>query len=158
MTDQPAGAEAAPTTTFELLDAAAKRGHSAMTNGELPAEGDERDLWHKVALAILNDPNLLPACVHAAEVRAERDQLKARIDKALELHTEFKIYDECGHKHTAEDVDAGRAIKCAGHTRPCWPCPTVAALQGDQSTEPAWTQASTQAPNVQASGEAREAR
>ena len=24
---------------------------------------------------------------------------KARIDKALELHREFKIYDECGHKH-----------------------------------------------------------
>ncbi len=96
---------------------------------------------------------------------AERDQLQARIDKALAPHAEFKIYDECGHKHTAEDVDAGRAInvadvgytcadgyeysicrhcctgdsgfqseECAGHRRPCWPCPTRAALQGDQPT------------------------
>ncbi|MFI6302151.1 hypothetical protein ACIBCH_09790 [Amycolatopsis thailandensis] len=105
-----------------------------------------------------------------------RDQLQARIDKALTLHVEFKIYDDCGHKHTAEDVDAGRAInvadvgytcadgyeysicrhcctrdsgfqseECAGHVRPCWPCPTRNAL----------TEASPQdVPSVQASGEA----
>jgi hypothetical protein len=99
----------------------------------------------------------------ALNVARERDALHARNTAALALHTEFKIYDGCDHEHTAEDVDAGRAInvydvgytcsdgyeysicrhcctggsgfqseECAGHSRPCWPCATVAALQGDQ--------------------------
>ncbi|MGW4127984.1 hypothetical protein [Amycolatopsis japonica] len=135
---------------------------------------------------LLADPELQAD----AERIAQRDHaqaaygLQGRIDKALTLHTEFKIYDECGHKHTAEDVDAGRAInvpdvgytcsdgyeysicrhcctgdsgfqseECEGHTRPCWPCSTVAALQSDSAS----TQASPQAtPSVQASGEALE--
>lgn len=98
---------------------------------------------------------------------AERDGLQARLNAGLALHTEFKIYEECGHEHTDDDVDAGRAFAveevgyvcadgylysickrcctddtgiqgeaCANHERPCWPCATVAALQGDQPAEP----------------------
>lgn len=57
--------------TFELLDAAAERGHNAMFEGDLPAEGIERELWHKVVLAVLDDPQLLPHWARAARVDAE---------------------------------------------------------------------------------------
>jgi hypothetical protein len=40
------------------------------------------------------------AAEHEREVRAA---LQARIDKALALHRETKIYDECGHKHKMAD-------------------------------------------------------
>jgi hypothetical protein len=36
--------------------------------------------------------------------------LYVAVTSVLELHRPFRIYDECGHKHTAEDVEAGRAI------------------------------------------------
>ncbi|GAB3156445.1 hypothetical protein GCM10027258_62890 [Amycolatopsis stemonae] len=58
-------------STFELLDAAAERGHNAMFEGDLPAEGIERDLWHKVVLAVLDDPRLLPHWARAARVDAD---------------------------------------------------------------------------------------
>lgn len=41
-----------------------------------------------------------------AELAAREAALQAHIDKALELHRESKIYDECGHKHKmADDYD-----------------------------------------------------
>ena len=33
------------------------------------------------------------------KLRVENEQLKARAEKVLALHQEFKIYDECGHDH-----------------------------------------------------------
>jgi len=89
MTDQTetAGAEPVVTNTFELLDAAAERGYNTMFEGDLPTEGIERALWHKVALAILDDPKLLPAWARGARVDADNwrrqcSALDARLDAA----------------------------------------------------------------------------
>lgn len=46
-----------------------------------------------------------------ARVVTERDEAKARIDAALHLHRDFKIYDECGHNHTDVDVVSGVAFE-----------------------------------------------
>lgn len=94
------------------------------------------------------------ALVSAEDVPA----LIGAVRAVLELHAPLRIYDDCGHRHTAEDVEAGRAKNisevgyvcedgfeyeichecctdgeyqtedCALHERPCVPCPTVAAL------------------------------
>lgn len=70
----------------------------------------------------------------------------------LDLHNEFRIYDDCGHQHTeagngvldvenvgltcsegyeysicrscCADGGAYQTEDCASHERPCWPCPT----------------------------------
>jgi hypothetical protein len=34
---------------------------------------------------------------------------RAALERVRALHSEWRIYDECGHKHTDEDVTAGRA-------------------------------------------------
>jgi hypothetical protein len=65
------GDEEPAATTYELLDAAAERGHRCLDVGELPAEGAERDLWHRIALAVLDDPQLLPHWARAARVDAD---------------------------------------------------------------------------------------
>jgi len=199
--------------SFELVDAAAERGHNAMFEGELAADGIERDLWRQVVLAVLADPRLLPHWARAARVDAdnwhrqcnnldielerlraqlrqleehcadvvrrrsdlameldkrsdERDERQARIDRVLALHTESKLYTECGHDHTDDDSDdllyvdeigtvcedgymiticraccctanGDQSEECANHhDGPCWPCPTHAALAGDQPTRP----------------------
>lgn len=92
------------------------------------------------------------------QITAEIEQLQARIDKALALHTESKLYTECGHDHTDDDSDdllyvdevgtvcedgylvticrvccctasGDQSEECASHhDGPCWPCPTRAAL------------------------------
>ena len=84
--------------------------------------------------------------------------LVAAVEAALRLHAEFRIYDECGHEHTQDEVDAGTAVdamefvtcedgyvhsvcracctggwsqteECASdHERPCWPCGTVEVI------------------------------
>jgi len=74
----------------------------------------------------------------------------------LDLHNEFRIYDDCGHTHTEAgngvlDIEnVGLTCKdgyeysicrsccadggeyqtevCASHERPCWPCPTHHAI------------------------------
>lgn len=95
--------------SFELLDAAAERGHDAMFEGTLAESGIERDLWHQVVLAVLADPRLLPHWARAARndadnwhrqclaldeelqrTRRERDQarteanvLRCRVDDAV---------------------------------------------------------------------------
>ena len=91
---------------------------------------------------------------NANNVHAYQD----RIDAALALHSEWGIYDECGHDHTEEDVRTGKAIdvdvgftceegKVQSVCRECdtddgdateatedgeWPCPTVKALKGEK--------------------------
>lgn len=60
-----------PPTVADLLDPAAENGHDAMFEGELPAEGIERELWHKVVLAVLDTPGLLPAKAAAARADAQ---------------------------------------------------------------------------------------
>lgn len=80
------------TTTFDLLDAAAERGHDAMFEGQLPADGIERDLWHQVVLAVLDDPQLLPAWARAA--RADADTWhRAANDLDAELQRTRKEHD-----------------------------------------------------------------
>jgi hypothetical protein len=84
--------------------------------------------------------------------------LAARVEKVIALHTEWRIYDECGHSHTDEEVARGEAhdipevgITCEegylysvcrlchtddGEAREdtdegSWPCPTVRLLDGE---------------------------
>lgn len=93
------------------------------------------------------------------------DQLTAAIERAKALHPEFGIYAECGHSHEDGEVGVKEipvvglvcteghrysiCFRCctnstgyqtedcaSGHTHPCYPCPTVAALVLDGS-EPA---------------------
>lgn len=48
---------------------------------------------------------------HGCEaVMAERDRLREQVQAVRALHRPFRIYDECGHEHTDEDVDQGRAV------------------------------------------------
>lgn len=71
----------------------------------------ERDAAHREVAALL-------AC-HHSEADEVRVQLRCReIDlhhaeaataRVRELHRAFRIYDDCGHEHTLEDVEAGRA-------------------------------------------------
>ncbi|MGW4525153.1 hypothetical protein [Amycolatopsis sp. NPDC004378] len=71
--------------SFELLDAAAERGHNAMFEGELAADGIERDLWHKVVLAVLADPQLLSHWARAARIDADNWHRQCRdLDAELE--------------------------------------------------------------------------
>lgn len=58
-------------TTFDLLNAAAERAHEAMHDCELAPDGIERELWQKVVLAVLDDPELLPAWARGARVDAD---------------------------------------------------------------------------------------
>ena len=32
------------------------------------------------------------------------------VEAVLKLHAEFRVYDECGHEHTQDEVDAGTAV------------------------------------------------
>ena len=41
----------------------------------------------------------------------EVERLEAERAAILKLHAPFKIYDECGHKHTNHDLDSGLAIE-----------------------------------------------
>ncbi len=47
-----------------------------------------------------------------AELAAIRDRFA--VEAVLALHSEFRIYDECGHEHSQEEVDAGTAVNCDG--------------------------------------------
>ena len=48
------------------------------------------------------------ADLRAQGAAAERERWRAAIVK---LHAPFRIYDECDHEHTQEDVDGGRAFE-----------------------------------------------
>jgi hypothetical protein len=39
------------------------------------------------------------------------DDRDERIAATLKLHTELRIYEDCGHRHTDDDVDAGLATE-----------------------------------------------
>jgi len=53
---------------------------------------------------------------------AARDELRARIETALALHTPFKL---TGHEYMGQFCG-----HCSAETRAPWPCPTVKALRG----------------------------
>ena len=104
-------------------------------------------------LPLNRKPSLL-----AEEVAQDVPRLLTAAERVLKLHSEFRIYDECGHEHTQDEVDAGTARDttefvtcedgyiysvcracCTGgwsqteacasdHERPCWPCGTVEAI------------------------------
>jgi hypothetical protein len=88
------------------------------------------------------------------------DTAESRIDAALALHSEFRIYGECDHQHNEDDpgvksienvgltcedgyeysicrecCTSGSGYQsedCAEHDRVfCWPCETSAALKGE---------------------------
>lgn len=85
---------------------------------------------------------------HVEAVTAERDRardlaaaLEAQNAAVLALHREYKIYEECSHRHTAKDVETGMAvdienvgITCEeGHAYSiCWGC---CAGEGEGQTE-----------------------
>ena len=41
-------------------------------------------------------------------------RLLAAVEAVLAHHSEFRIYDECDHEHSQEEVDAGTAVDCPG--------------------------------------------
>lgn len=58
----------------ESLDQAADRAHAAMFEGELAAEGIERELWRNVVRAVLRTPAIM---ADWDELRAENRRLRA---------------------------------------------------------------------------------
>ena len=71
---------------------------------------------HDAACGCDDDPVIFPkadatlaavAKVKEAGRQAGREEVVARVEA---LHSPFRIYDECDHRHPDEDVAAGRAV------------------------------------------------
>lgn len=45
-----------------------------------------------------------------AEMYENSENAEEALSAVVALHGEFRIFDECGHEHTEEDVKAGRAF------------------------------------------------
>lgn len=91
-------------------------GHPDRANPEIPSHPEllqqahaERDALMEEIQGYQGDGAYEKGWEHgsatAAKFRAERDERQARLDKALALHREFKIYEPCGHDH--DDGEAG---------------------------------------------------
>jgi hypothetical protein len=66
--------------------------------------------------ALLDENERLQRSVEGWEEEARRSHQNVawredRISAALALHSEWTAYDECGHDHTSEDLEAGRCIE-----------------------------------------------
>lgn len=64
---------------------------------------------HLRSLGVVSRPALAEIVYHAfcAAWVSGREALSQQV---RELHSEFRIYDECDHDHTDEDVEQGRAV------------------------------------------------
>jgi hypothetical protein len=98
----------------------------------------------------------------ATEIERQRDRLAAQVKRIRDLHAEFKIYDECGHRHSEDDPgvieieNVGltckdgyqysvcrtccrdgdyQSLACVEHHdhTDCHPCHTIRALDGTEA-------------------------
>lgn len=183
-----------------MLNRALRIAHHAHAGGPVaPGDTGERD--HLLRIVDRHDPDQMRARYDAASTAVDElcfgrrrwtmsvpvrvDDHDIAISDALEdipvlldriaavrsIHREFRIYRECGHEHTDDDLGKPGVIElddvgvvcqagslysiCAAcctdgefqredcaddhphDDAPCWPCPTLAALDGIQDQPPA---------------------
>jgi hypothetical protein len=65
-------------------------------------------------------PGLVAACLTQVRETTEHiPRLLAAIETVVDLHTEFRVHEECDHEHTEDDVRAGKAVVVGGDFIAC---------------------------------------